>query len=176
MLPFSKSLCIAAGALAVGLVVAPATSAATSPQWYMLAPGDSCQLSLPTIDTVVRPRANGYRNEGTAAKYVICGYGGTVYTGGVNVMNVFLTSIDGGSHSVNCTFVAGTDQTPSSLVYVTKTITADSSGTTYAYVFPSDFGFPGSSFTPYNISVTCTLPAQVAITHLEINQNVEIGT
>jgi hypothetical protein len=176
MFTLCKSLFVATGTLAISLAMAPAATAATSSQWYMLAPGDSCQLSLPTIDTIVRPRANGYRNEGTAAKFVICGYGGSPYSGGINVMNVFLTSLDGASHSVSCTFVAGTNPTPGTLVYATKTINADASGTSFAYVVSSDFEFPDASFAPYNLSVTCNLPAQVAITHLEILQNVEIGS
>ncbi|MFO1473032.1 MAG: hypothetical protein U1F20_00190 [Lysobacterales bacterium] len=40
------------------------------------APADSCQLlSIPTTDTGVRPKATGFRNEGTTDQFVICGYG-----------------------------------------------------------------------------------------------------
>ena len=67
MLPISKSVLVAASTLVIGLAAVPTASAVTQDVWFLNAPGDSCQLSLPTIDTVVRPRANGYRNEGTAA-------------------------------------------------------------------------------------------------------------
>ena len=54
-----------AGACAVALVAAPSAMAATQAKTYEFPAADACQLSIPTTDTKVRPRANGYRNEGT---------------------------------------------------------------------------------------------------------------
>jgi hypothetical protein len=137
MLSIPKSILVAAGTLAIGLGATPSASAATQDVWFLNAPGDSCQLSLPTIDTVVRPRANGYRNEGTAAKFVICGYGGTRYLQSL-VANVQASSLDGAAHSMSCTFTAGTGA-GSGLVYVTKTLAVPATGVAYVYVTAEDF-------------------------------------
>jgi hypothetical protein len=175
MLPISKSILVAASTLVIGLAAVPTASAVTQDVWFLNAPGDSCQLSLPTIDTVVRPRANGYRNEGTAAKFVICGYGGTRYLQSL-VANVQASSLDGAAHSMSCTFTAGT--TPGSgLVYVTKTLAVPATGVDYVYVTAEDFGgAAGSTFSNYELSVTCNLPPNVAIVHLENKQRVDVGT
>jgi hypothetical protein len=176
MLSTSKSILIAAGTLAVGLAAAPTASAVTQDVWFLSAPGDSCQLSLPTIDTVVRPRANGYRNEGTASKFVICGWGASRQSSTIYA-DVMAISLDGASHSMSCTFVAAaSDWLPSSLVYVTKTLTVGTSGFDYLYASAADFGgTAGDPFGNFNISVTCNLPPQVAIIHLENKQRVDVG-
>jgi hypothetical protein len=174
MLSISKSVFVAAGTIVVGLSMASPASAVTQDIWYLNAPGDSCQLSLPTIDTVVRPRANGYRNEGTAAKFVICGYGGTRYLQSL-VANVQASSLDGASHSMSCTFTSGTGA-GSGLTYVTKTLTVPASGADYVYVTAEDFGgAANSTFSNYELSVTCNLPPNVAIVHLENKQRVDVG-
>lgn len=176
MLSISKSIFVAAGTLVLGMAMAPTAKAVTQEVWYLNAPGDSCQLSLPTIDTVVRPRANGYRNEGTAAKSVICGYGGS-REGNTIYANVMAISLDGASHSMSCTFVAGSNWTPSGLTYITKTLTVSTSGFDYLNLNASDFGgTSGAVFANnFNLSVTCNLPAQVAIIHLENLQRVDVG-
>ena len=176
MLSTSKSILIAAGTLAVGLAAAPTASAVTQDVWFLNAPGDSCQLSLPTIDTVVRPRANGYRNEGTASKFVICGWGASRLSSTIYA-DVMAVSLDGASHSMSCTFVAASaDWLPSSLVYVTKNLSVGTTGFDYLALSAADFG--GTSGNPYgnfNVSVTCNLPPQVAIIHLESKQRVDVG-
>ena len=176
MLSISKSIFVVAGTLVLGMAMAPTAKAVTQDVWYLNAPGDSCQLSLPTTDTVVRPRANGYRNEGTAAKFVICGYGGSVYSGTI-LANVMAISLDGASHSMSCTFVTGTDWTPSTLTFVTKTLTVSTSGFDYLNLSANDLGgTSGNPFTNFNVSVTCNLPPQVAIIHLENKQRVDVGS
>ena len=42
-----------------------AANAATTTKFTSYNPASACTLSIPTTDTQVRPRANGYRNEGT---------------------------------------------------------------------------------------------------------------
>ena len=175
MLSISKSIFVAAGTLVLGLAMAPTAKAVTQDVWYLNAPGDSCQLSLPTIDTVVRPRANGYRNEGTAAKFVICGYGGTRYLQSL-IANVQASSLDGVAHSMSCTFTAGTTA-GSGLVFVTKTLAVPATGADYVYVTAEDFGgAENDTFSNYELSVTCNLPPNVAIVHLENKQRVDVGT
>lgn len=173
MLPTSKSILVAAGTLVIGLAAAPTASAVTQEVWFMNAPGDSCQLSLPTIDTVVRPRASGYRNEGTAAKFVICGYGGTRHLKSL-VANVKASSLDGAAHSMSCTFTAGSS--PGVISYFTKTLNVPASGVSYVYLSGTDFGGAyGDAFENFQLSVTCNLPPNVAIVQLENQQRVDVG-
>lgn len=173
MLSNSGSLCAAACALMVGLASAPASNAATQDIWFLNAPGDSCQLSLPTIDTLVRPRASGYRNEGTASKFVICGYGSSRWQNTL-VANIQASSIDGATHSMNCTFAAG--QSSGYVTYVSKTLPVPAAGVAFISISASDFGgTSGNTFDNYELSVTCNLPPNVAIVHLESKQRVDVG-
>ena len=49
--------------------------AVTQTKYYEFSAADACQLSVPTTDTKVRLRANGYRNEGTSNQFVILRHG-----------------------------------------------------------------------------------------------------
>lgn len=60
--------------VAAGLMVSPSASAVDASRSFWDQGGAACQLSKPTIDTVVRPRATGMRNEGTVNAFVICQY------------------------------------------------------------------------------------------------------
>jgi hypothetical protein len=77
---------------------------------------------------------------------------------------------------MSCTFTAGTGA-GSGLVYVTKTLNVPASGVTYVAVTAADFGgVSGDPFANYELSVTCNLPPNVAIVHLENKQRVDVGT
>lgn len=159
--------------LVVGLTIPRAEAAVPIEDWYLSAPGDSCQLSIPTIDTKVRPRANGYRNEGTASNFVICGYGNSRILQ-TRIANVAASSMDGSAHSMSCTFTAGS--APDMVSYVTKTLAVPATGFDFVYVSAEDFGGSyGDAFDNYHLSVTCNLPPMVAIVHLETNQGAPAG-
>lgn len=96
--------CLSGIAIASGLV-APAATASTT-QGISMWPGSVCQLSIPTTNTGVRPKATGFRNESTTtSNFVICpipnavGISNDNSTAGV----LRLYSMDGASHSVSCT-------------------------------------------------------------------------
>ena len=55
-----------------GLATAP-VAIATEVQQTIIVPGSVCQLSIPTTNTGVRPKATGFRNESTTTgNFVIC--------------------------------------------------------------------------------------------------------
>jgi hypothetical protein len=168
-----SATCLIATALASAFI-APA-QAATLTKYFEYSPGDACQLSIPTTDTQVRPRANGYRNEGTSNQFVICGMGG--YENGTVVSMIFLnTSTDGQAHTMSCTGVTG-------LVgwggpyYSTKTLIVPASSYSYEIWDAEDFG--GTAGQPIyggiNLSVTCTVPPGVALQGFESENLVDVG-
>ena len=63
--PMSNSINggLAIAVLAVGMAATPAATAVTQTKYYEFSAADACQLSIPTTDTKVRPRANGYRGD-----------------------------------------------------------------------------------------------------------------
>jgi hypothetical protein len=136
----------------------------------------SCQLSIPTTDTMVRPRANGYRNEGTTNQFVICGLSGYEAidgkTGSATVLYaaMFATSTDGQTHQMTCTGVGGLTGY-SSVLYSSKTQTVPAAGYALFKWEASDFGGTAGTPIPYstalNLSVTCTLPSHVAVQSIE---------
>ncbi|HET7125932.1 MAG TPA: hypothetical protein VFI26_02385 [Lysobacter sp.] len=131
-------------------------------------PANNCQLSVPTIDTKARPRATGFRNEGSNNIFVICGFdhprglAANTPTG----MSLELTNYDGHHHGVSCTGVVG-PQGGSPPQYSTETLTFDEAAfqTRIAMFLPSVFN--GASMTNFDmdiVSITCLLPPGVAIT------------
>ena len=163
-------------ATALGCVFAEPVASATLFQTVVNDPGDSCQLSIPTTDTKVRPKATGYRNEGSSGTFVICGFGGA-YPDGMIFAKIHLMSLDGATRPVSCTFVSGGGVSPASVVYVTKIVDASTSGLDFAYLDSSDFGGPPGLPVPNtHFSVTCNLPPQMAITHLRSQSILDSGT
>jgi hypothetical protein len=105
---------------------------------YEFPAADACQLSVPTTDTKVRPRANGYRNEGATNQFVICGMGG--YENGTVMSTTLLaTSIDGKAHSMTCTGVTGLTGFDGPY-YSAKTLTVPASGVGMQAWAAADFG------------------------------------
>lgn len=163
-------------AAAVGVTALPASAV---DQFRNQVPNGAgmCTLSLPTIDTMVRPRAGGFRNEGTTPAFTICSFGSQPGGGNENFSSALLVlkSLDGADHSVTCTAVnslpngdapgvgAGPQQ------FVAKTMTVNDTGpfTVFGTVFmwePADFG--GTTDIPFSgvgFSVTCNLPPQVSV-------------
>jgi hypothetical protein len=165
---------VAAASLAVGLSAAPSATALAQDRIYEFSAADACQLSLPTTDTRVRPRANGYRNEGTTDQYVICGMGG--YEKNTVVYMVLLySSMDGAPHSMSCTGVTGLVGQGSGPLYSTKTVDIAATGYSFAPWGAEDFGGDeGSPIDPgLNLTVTCALPPNVALQGFESVQNLD---
>lgn len=119
--------------------------------------GPSCQLSVPTTSSQVRPRATGIRNEGTTSQFIICQYAATsaIFTNA----GAYVSSIDGSNHTVQCTAMKGGADLP---YYATKQVDTGASGFKLLSWVPEDFGTT-INFGNYLFSVTCALPAGTAI-------------
>jgi hypothetical protein len=159
---------------ACGLANIPEASASTIFS-LLHAPGSACQLSIPTTDTGVRPKATGFRNESaTTSNFVICplispmGTSSDVFTS----VNISLLSLDNQPHDVACTAVANAI----SAAYSPKTIAVAPTGGSYTWS-AADFG--GTIGNPIvgsqEMSITCLLPPQTAIRFLGGYYNHEIG-
>lgn len=171
---------IATIAIASGLVASAAT--ASTIQGISMWPGSVCQLSIPTTNTGVRPKATGFRNESTTtSNFVICPIPNAVASSNDNDTGAALRlySIDGATHSVSCTAVSGWDQ--ADLHYSTKTFNVSSVDPSYGYTVQwtaTDFGGTDGDPIPGSVgfSVTCNLPAKTAIAHAAGIFAYEIGT
>jgi hypothetical protein len=153
-----------AATIALASAIAMPASAAVLYESSLSSAAATCQLSIPTIDTVVAPRANGYRNPGTQGAFVICGVVAPA-DAEFNSISMVLLSLDGQSHPMSCTGVNGIPGVFAQ-TYATKTFTVPAGGVGLAFN-PGDFGavtptIPGSqAFT-----ITCNLPPQTAISYL----------
>jgi len=171
----SLSILLAGCLLATGLVTSPETSAATIIS-LQHAPGSVCQLSIPTTNTGVRPKATGFRNESTTtSNFVICPLVSPMATNSdvFTFVNIVLLSLDNQSHDVACTAVANAV----SATYSSKTIAVSPSGGSYAWSasdFAGTFGNP--IVDSQEMSITCMLPPQTAIKSLGGYYNHEIGS
>ena len=168
--------------LACGLVVSMQAQAALRYTYINLNPAAACQLSIPTTDTQVRPKATGYRNEGLAkGAFVICGFGTPTDDGTALNASLYFHSIDGVSRDISCTAVTGTEGL-SPLVYSTKTVSSTAAGNASAMVW-TDYDFAAQG-TPFHetirdgsaVSVTCSLPPQTSITLTNSKFQIEIGS
>jgi hypothetical protein len=167
---------VAAASLAVGLSAAPSATALAQDRIYEFSAADACQLSLPTTDTRVRPRANGYRNEGTTNQFVICGMGG--YENSTVLSTTLLaTSMDGQAHAMSCTGVTGLVGLGGGPLYSVKTVDVPASGTGMQTWAAEDFGGTEGGVIEggLNLSVTCTLPPNVALQGFESEGVVDAG-
>lgn len=168
---------LVAASFVVVLAATPSAMAVTQTKYYEFSAADACQLSVPTTDTKVRPRANGYRNEGTSNQFVICGMGG-YERNTVLHMALLYTSMDGLAHSMSCTGVTGLAGSGSGSIYSTKTVDIAASGFSFATWGAEDFG-SGTDGDPIdqglNLSVTCTLPPNVALQGFESEQDIDVG-
>ena len=165
---------VAAGvALASGLV--GNAQAVTQSRYIVVPAGVACQLSIPTIDTSVRPRSTGYRNEGTTAAYAICGVAAPDQQAKIGAVTFY--SIDGASHTFNCTAV---NDYPDSgaYAYSTKSVTAASTTSRATLQFtPADFGGAGPNL-PHEgyFSATCALPPGVSVGYVYLNYDEDVGS
>ena len=161
--------------LACGLALPAPVVAVQVAKYNYLNPAAACQLSVPTTDTAVRPKATGYRNESsTKSAFVVCGYGMPSNDSLVTLIDLHFVSIDGTPRNISCTAVSGTaglfPQT-----YSTKSVSSGSGASQMQWA-PSDFA--GTTDIPYTFSpsVTCTLPPLTAITFVDDGYRLEIGS
>ena len=163
--------------LVCGLAASPFAGAALRMQFNFQNPASACQLSIPTTDTQVRPKATGFRNESkTKSAFVICGYDLPTVDGFPLGLTLEVVSIDGLARTVNCTAVTGVSGLYD-IVYSSKSVSTDPFPNGYGVVSwsPSDFGGTGEIPNGFVPSVTCTLPPQSAITMIFNAHNVDIG-
>ena len=162
--------------LAFGFAMCAPSHATKRGNWNFANPASSCQLSIPTTDTQVRPKATGYRNESTTkSAFVICGYDTPSRDSKSKQILIYFTSMDRVSRNISCTAVSGMAG-GEDMVYSTKSISSTAADTYTALNWlPSDFS--GATDIPYGeaMSVTCTLPPQTAITQAINSFDYEIG-
>jgi hypothetical protein len=156
-------------ALAVGVGMGSSSHAATQQRQIQAQGGSACQLSIPTTDTKVRPKAIGFRNEGTTNAFVICSlplpdarYGG---------IEIGASTLDGQLPvNMSCTAVSGRHSPQMSVDYVTKSGQANGGQLWFGWA-PSDFSFNAGGY----ISITCLLPAQVSIDSIDAYYDEDVG-
>lgn len=164
---------------AYGLATSPVVHAAAEGSAYAAIPGGACQLSIPTTNTGVRPKATGFRNESTTtSNFVFCPLPYVNYSQAYEYKNVGVTvySIDEEVHSVTCILAVGINGSSIPTMYSAKTVTVPGQA---FYWTALDFGgttsgnpIPGSSLS----SVTCNLPPQTGITFVQTGFNYQPGT
>jgi hypothetical protein len=123
-------------------------------------PAGACTPSIPAADTGVRPKASGFRNEGTASNFVICSLDIDTDAGGFSSLLMYFVSIDGATHSFDCTAM---DRPAAGVAgdYSTKPVFVPATGTYFLSFSPSDF--PDTKLVGWNASVTCNLPPGASI-------------
>ena len=129
--------------------------------------GVVCQLSIPTVDTTVRAKATGFRNEGTTSTFIICGMesaNSQESIGTIKGLTIGMYSLNGASKSVSCTAVNGyANSTP---LYATKTVSTPANGSAGVIAWDaSDFGGTAGNPLPQSDfwSITCNLAGNSAI-------------
>lgn len=163
----------AGAALAFGL--AGIAHADTVTRLAQVPAGTACHLSIPTVDTAARPRATGFRNEGTNSVFVICGIQDPVQ-GAVTDATITFYSLDNVLHTFSCTGVNGWPDADH-YAYSTKSVTAASPVSGAPLVFdPADFGGTGTMPNDGFISMTCTLPPNVSIGAISMHYSKDIGS
>ena len=136
-------------------------------------PATACILSIPTTDTKVRPKALGFRNEGTTNAYVICGIDNFSNVDGFNWLSVMFQAFDGKRHTFDCTAVSH-DVMYSSTQYLTETI--EITDTRFPGVIDVNVDDPDYDPAKYDLkhqgqSITCLIPPGVSIISVAAGQN-----
>ena len=165
--------------LALGMGMSHPAQAVTQARLVTTLGAEMCKLSVPTIDSKVRPRASGFRNEGTTNQFVIC----TLHTDNgpslgtpLHETGLLVLSIDGAPHDVQCTgvnsFNVFGDQQ-----YITKNAFSVSA---YQQLWwgEQDFGVDDGSVIPTSgvFSITCILPPNTGLDLGLSNMTEDVGT
>lgn len=159
-----KLIAAATALIGATLGMTPSAQAVTISKPMIVDPSMACQLSLPTIDTAVRPRATGYRNEGASGTFVICGT--AYFSNSVNIatsLQLQMTSFDGATHTgVSCTAV-NRQSAGGGEVFSTKMADVGPGGASFSWA-PADL----NTFTGFLNSVTCNMPQGTSITAVRL--------
>ncbi len=131
-------------------------------------PAIACTLSIPSTDTKVRPRATGYRNEGTVNQFVICVFDTAERLDYGNPLSLHLLfrAYDGSSNNFDCTAVARSAYDHAG-EYATLTVHNSGAGDV-AHLDVTDVNAPGYNFAAELQSITCLLPPGMAILGMQI--------
>jgi hypothetical protein len=155
-------------ALSLTAAVSVANAEEINSEYAFINAAQACQLSVPTIDTRVSPRATGFRNDGSSNSFVMCGFW-VPDSEGVNyyTATVYLATTDGVARDVTCTGANGIAGIyPQEYVAKTAHVQPGDAGINWITYTPGDFGgVTGSTDIPYSdaFSITCTLPPHMAI-------------
>lgn len=160
-------IALAATTLIGGLLSMPALAGSVAKTQTQNA-ASACALSIPTTDTKVRPKATGFRNEGTTNQFVICGFDIDSVDPGFHSIQLGFASIDGAAHNVSCTAAARFNSSTTAQ-YLTKVVAVPAGGTATFQISDQDPDYDTAIYNlyPWAQSVTCTLTAGTAITYLQ---------
>ena len=179
---------IALPALVAACLVAGPAQAETQVRRSTTPAARLCTLSIPTTDTKARPKATGFRNEGTTNAFVICAFDsspGQPDTDPLEVpwdlraVELNFASIDGKPHGFDCTAVNSWDDGGAGfsapMQYIAKKVQLTGSLFSTVRWIAADFG--GSTTIPTSgiFSVTCLLPPGAAIQFGLANAQEDIG-
>jgi hypothetical protein len=152
------------------LAMASATgqaTAGTDVRYQTAQGGVVCKGTDPTLNTALKAKATGFRNEGTSGAFIVCGMESSNSrsdTGTIQVMRLGLYSLNNIATPVNCTAVNG--YIASNPLYKTRTVTTKTDGTAVLVQFDaSDFGGTAGEPLANNDywSITCSLPAKTSV-------------
>ena len=170
--------------MALAVATAMGSAHAQLPNEYATVSGAVCKpAGQPATNpgTYFAAKAIGARNEGTTNVFAICPFTQTptpVEGGVITELNLSSYSIDGNTHSMQCTAVIGSLNRPLQPAYSTKTVTvtSDPNGVVTKWT-AADFGgtagdgIPGSAWA----SFTCLVPGQtgIALIYAKLNDRIE---
>jgi len=176
-------------ALAIAWLVAMPVQAVVQTRMVTTPAARLCTLSILTTDTRARPKATGFRNEGTTSVFVICAFDSApgqdnTYATEVNsdpsVVSLYFTSIDGQAHGFDCTAVNSWGSIAygtGPMQYVTKTavVDADAGSLNGVNWGPVDYGAAAHTPTSGAFPVTCLLPPGTAIEAGRLRAQEDVG-
>jgi hypothetical protein len=168
---------VSIAAVALASVAHPAGAVVES-RYQKAQGGVVCKLTDLTLNTTVKAKATGFRNEGTTGQFVICGMesaNSQNAIGTITGLTIGVYSFSGASANVTCTAVNGfANSTP---IYSTKTVTTSAGGTMGVVNFDaSDFGGTAGNPLAENDywSITCNLPAKNGVGYMATKFNVNV--
>ena len=163
---------------ALGLLYASTSTAASFyvNKYHLQNAATACTLSIPTTDTKARPKATGFRNEGTSNVFVICGFDwtgtGSDYSNGYIDIQAIFASFDGLAHDFDCTAMGRNPSSPTGQ-YQTVAVSIPATGSNAVVFSNTD---PNYDLTQWSQSITCLLPPGVAVLALNSNIYDDIGS
>ncbi len=166
---------VSIAAMALASVAQPA-GAAVETRSQTAQGGIVCKLTDVGLNLTVKAKATGFRNEGTASTFIICGMesaNSQETLGTIKGLTIGLYSLNGASATVSCTAVNGyANSTP---LYATKTLPTPTNGTAGVLSWDaSDFGGTAGDPLAQNDywSITCNLPAKTSVGYMVTQFNV----